>query len=81
MRLPDKVHDAARLAGVKVYYANRSTTKMWNSDKKKGDLTQYGGWYWYREWKGRVTDTDQDGPFRSENAAVRDAFMKLQLRS
>ena len=37
------------------------------------------GWYWHRQKGGRVVQTDVDGPFSSESAAVRDAYVKLQL--
>lgn len=80
MRLPDAVYDAVKKAGVKVYFADRHTTKVWNRARDPGDTLRYGGWYWYREWQGRVTDADEDGPFMSESAAFRDAFHKLQLK-
>ena len=81
MRLPDSVYDATKKAGVKFYFADRNTTKAWNISRNDNEPLRYGGWYWYREWKGRVTETDVDGPFMSESAAIRDAFIKLQLRS
>lgn len=80
MRLPDAVYETVKKAGVKVYFAGRHTTKVWNKARHNGEPLRYGGWYWYREWQGRVTDADEDGPFMSESAAFRDAFIKLQLR-
>lgn len=47
----------------------------------RGEPLRYGGWYWMRKQQGRITETDEDGPFRSESAAIRDAFVKLQLRA
>ena len=80
MRLPDALIEAVKKAGVKVYFASRNTTRVWNSARLSEEPLRYGGWYWMREQRGRVTDFDEDGPFRSESAAIRDAFMKLQLR-
>lgn len=76
--------EAVKKAGVEVYYADRSITKVWNSDSARDRMTEplkYGGWYWMRSKKGRVVATDEDGPFRTESAAIRDAYVKLQLRS
>ena len=72
--------DAVRQAGVQVYFATRHTTKVWNEIRLSGEPLRYGGWYWMRTQRGRVTEADEDGPFRSESAAIRDAFIKLQLR-
>jgi hypothetical protein len=80
MRLPDSVVDTVKKAGVRVYYADRGLTKTWNNLRLSGELLRYGGWYWYRQQGGKVTSTDEDGPFRSESAAIRDALVKLQLR-
>ena len=67
-------------SGIKVYFATRNTTKVWNSVRLSDEPLRYGGWYWVRTQKGKVTAVDEDGPFRSESAAIRDAFVKLQLR-
>ena len=80
MRLPDSVVETVKAAGVKVYYADRNLTKTWNNLRLTGEPIRYGGWYWYRQQNGKVTSTDEDGPFRSESAAIRDALVKLQLR-
>lgn len=81
MRLPTSYIDQVKKAGVKVYFATRTTTKIWNGTRLKGEPLRYGGWYWIRTSKGRVVQTDEDGPFRSESAAIRDAYVKLQLRT
>jgi hypothetical protein len=80
MRLPDTVIAAVKKAGVSIYYADRRVTKKWNSLRISGETLRYGGWYWYRSQKGTVVAMDEDGPFRSESAAIRDALVKLQLR-
>ena len=80
MRLSNAYIEAVKKAGVDVYFADRKTTKVWNNSRGAGDMLQYGGWYWVRQEKGRIISTDEDGPFRCESAAIRDAFMKLQLR-
>lgn len=81
MRLPDAVLDAVHKEGIEVYFAGRHTTRVWNGLRLQGEPLRYGGWYWMRKQKGRITETDEDGPFRSESAAIRDAFVKLQLRT
>ena len=80
MRLPDAVIDIVKQKGVKVYFASRNTTKVWNQQRISKEPLRYGGWYWMRSQRGRVTEMAEDGPFRSESAAIRDAFVKLQLR-
>jgi len=80
VRLPDAVIAIVKKTGVKVYFASRNTTKVWNQQRISKEPLRYGGWYWMRSTRGRVTDVDEDGPFRSESAAIRDAFVKLQLR-
>jgi len=80
MRLPDSILDLVKKAKVSVYYADRRITKVWNDDRAAGEPITYGGWYWHKVNKGGVTITDTDGPFRSESAAIRDAWKKLQLR-
>jgi hypothetical protein len=81
VRLPDSLIEAVKMAGVQVYFANRHTTKVWNGFRLKHEPLRYGGWYWMRTQRGKVTDADEDGPFRTESAAIRDAFVKLQLRA
>ena len=80
MRLSDAIVQSVKDSGVNVYFADRRTTKIWNRDRSSGEPIQYGGWYWNRSVGGRVVETDTEGPFRSESAAVRDAYVKLQLR-
>jgi hypothetical protein len=80
MKLPSSVVNSVEKAGIEVYYAGRHTTKVWNALRLKGEPLRYGGWYWMRKSKGRIVATDEDGPFRSESAAIRDAYLKLQLR-
>ena len=80
MRLPKSYLHTLKKSGVKVYFADRNTTKLWNSSRLRGEPIRYGGWYWNREQKGKIIAVDEDGPFSSESAALRDAFVKLQLR-
>jgi len=72
--------DAVKKAGVSVYFADRKMTKMWNELRSSDEPMIYGGWYWLRKQRGRVTEFDEDGPFKTESAAIRDALIKLQLR-
>jgi hypothetical protein len=82
VRLSDRLIEIVKKSGVQVYFANRNTTKVWNETRIKDEPLRYGGWYWMRSNKsGKVIDVDEDGPFRSESAAIRDAYIKLQLRS
>lgn len=80
MRLSDDVLEAVKRAGIVAYFADRRVTKVWNSEKEMGEPIRFGGWYWHRVVKRRVINTDEEGPFRSRSAALRDAFIKLQLR-
>ena len=80
MRLSDEVLAAVETAGVQTYFADRNITKYWNDLREDGSPVQFGGWYWQQTIKGRVVSTDEEGPFRSRSAAIRDAYMKLQLR-
>lgn len=80
MKLAGAFIQAVKKAGVTVYYADRTTTKVWNGHRLPHEPLMYGGWYWQREQKGRITQTDEDGPFRTESAAIRDAYVKLQLK-
>lgn len=81
MKLPNAILKAVERDGIDVYFANRHTTKVWNGLRLRGEPLRYGGWYWTRKSKGRIVATDIDGPFKSESAAIRDAFVKLQLRA
>ena len=80
MRLSNSLIETVKKAGVKVFFANRRTTTVWNSTRLTGEPLRYGGWYWMRSQRGKVVAMDEDGPFRSQSAAIRDAFVKLQLR-
>ena len=81
VRLSRGYIESVKKAGIEVYFAGRDTTKHWNSQRGAKEPTHYGGWYWMRTLKGRVIQMDEEGPFRSESAAIRDAFVKLQLRT
>lgn len=80
MRLPNSVLASLTKAGVGAYFADRGHTALWNSDRGDGEPCFFGGWYWHRSVKGRVVQSDEEGPFKSESAALRDAWKKLQLR-
>ena len=80
MRLPGQIIQSVKKAGVEIFFAGRHTTKVWNSLRLEGEPMRYGGWYWVRKAKGRIVATDEDGPFKSESAAIRDAYLKLQIR-
>lgn len=81
MRLSDAVKAALVKAGVSAYFADRTMTKTWNEHRGEGEPLMYGGWYWERMSRGKIVAQDTDGPFTSESAALRDAFVKLQLRA
>lgn len=80
MRLPGQIIQSVKKAGVEIFFAGRHTTKVWNSLRLEGEPMRYGGWYWVRKARGRIVATDEDGPFKSESAAIRDAYLKLQIR-
>ena len=80
MRLSDGVIQTVKKAGVRVYFADRRQTKFWNGNRDGDEPAFFGGWYWHRFKNGKVIDSDKEGPFRTESAALRDAYTKLQLR-
>lgn len=80
MRLPDSVISACKKAGVKVYFVDRKHIRYLNGLRLSDEPGNYGGFMWVRTKGGKVVDTDTVGPFRSQSAALRDAFMKLQLQ-
>lgn len=80
MRLPDAVIAACKKAGIKTYYADRRHIRYLNDLRISDEPGNYGGWYWQRTKGGKVIETDTSGPFRSNSAALRDAFMRLQLQ-
>jgi hypothetical protein len=80
MRLTDKVMLAVEAARVDVSFVNRDTTRWWNERRGQGELRYFTGWYWVRKDARNRIDGDQNGPFHSMSAAVRDAYTRLQLR-
>jgi hypothetical protein len=81
MRLPDYVQRAAEKRRVVIYYVDRATVQFWNERRSGKELRYFCGWYWYAQARNGKAETDQHGPFRSESAALRDSFEKLQLRA
>jgi hypothetical protein len=77
--LPKNVVGAVDRKKVKVYFADRTMTKFWNERRNRDDLRFFGGWYWYIETNGRAEETE-NGPYKTESAAYRDAFLSLSLR-
>lgn len=81
MRLSDSILLSVKKAGVEVYFVDRRIAKVWNGNRDREEPIFFGGWYWNRKSKGRIVETDKEGPFRSSMAAYRDAYAKLQLRA
>ena len=80
MRLPAFALRSLSSRRVETFYANRGTVQFWNERRMKGELRYFCGWYWYaKDRKGRA-ETQECGPFRTETAALRDAYQKLQLQ-
>ncbi len=77
--LPKNVVGAVDRKRVKVYFANRTMTKYWNDRRNTDDLRYFGGWYWYLETNGKADQTE-NGPYKTESAAYRDAFLTLELK-
>ena len=80
MRLPDYVIDAVQNAKVNIYFADREFYRRWRATKGASDLTVYSGYYWNRVTREGAIDIDEHGPFRSQMAAIKDAYIRLQLR-
>jgi hypothetical protein len=80
MRLPDYVIDAVENAKVHIYFADREFYRRWRATKGASDLTIYSGYYWHRVTRDGAIEIDEHGPFRSQMAAIKDAYIRLQLR-
>lgn len=80
MRLPDAILEAVKSARVDVFEANRGTTQWWNERRSRDEPRYFAGWYWVRKDRRNKVDSEQYGPFKTQSAAIRDAFVKLQLR-
>lgn len=80
MRLPLKVIRAVEEARVDIFEANRGMTQWWNEHRASTEPRYFAGWYWVRKDKRNRVDSEQYGPFKTESAAIRDAYVKLQLK-
>lgn len=60
-------------AQVRIVLVDRQVTKWWNQRRGPDDTVQFCGWYWVR-------GNEEDGPFRSRSACIRDAYYKFVLR-
>jgi hypothetical protein len=80
MRLPDYVIDSVQNAKVHIYFVDREFYRRWRATKGASDLTIYSGYYWHRITREGSIVIDEHGPFRSQMAAIKDAYMRLQLR-
>lgn len=79
MRLPKVVYENVKERGVEVFFADRWTCKWWNERRNSGELRFYGGWYWWVRGETGLAETMENGPFKTESAAYRDAAEKLQV--
>jgi hypothetical protein len=80
MRLSMRIISAVETARVEIFEANRGTTQWWNERRARDEPRYFAGWYWVRKDKRNRVDSEQYGPFKTQSAAIRDAFVKLQLR-
>jgi hypothetical protein len=70
MKLREAIQRDLEAHRVFVELANRQTVNIWNAMRGAKDLPAFCGWYWlcgYRE----------GGPFRTESAAMRDAWYRI----
>lgn len=65
---------ASVLSLATVTYIDRSAAQWWNKQRGRGEMQTFTGWYW-------SCGPREEGPFRSESAAIRDAYYALVLRS
>lgn len=75
--LPQIVYTEADKFHIEVYYADSTIKQRWNSARGEKELRYFCGWFW-RFRNGRRTPDESKGPFMSESAAYRDAFLFLQ---
>lgn len=72
------ISDAAKgqLTGqhIKTFFVAREITKWWNARRAdKHTIALLGGWYW-------ENGQDEAGPFRTQSAALRDAYYRKVMQ-
>lgn len=63
------------MQAVRVVYMPRAIAKMWNRHRGPGEPVTFCGWYWFDNAQPSV----EGGPFKSESAAIRDAWYRRVL--
>jgi hypothetical protein len=69
--------DDLQASRVTIDYANRETVSLWNANRGDGEPPTFTGFYWYGMIAGVMSE---GGPFRTESAAMRDAWYRVCLR-
>jgi hypothetical protein len=80
MKLARKVIEAVEESRIELFYADRGMTNYWNKRRDKGELRYFTGWYWYIKGKNGKVESDENGPFKSRMAAIKDCFQRMQMR-
>ncbi len=78
MSLPQIVYSEANKSGIDVYYADTGMKHRWNANLGANEIRHFCGFHW--RFKSNPKSPDDPGPFRTESAAYRDAFMFLQAQ-
>lgn len=64
---PARASDPHALPNIEVFYVNEDEGEAW----AEGPISR--GWYWWACLPGCLPDSDPEGPFDSEEAALADA--------
>lgn len=80
MRLARDVVSAVESARIELFYADRGMTQYWNTRRLGGELRYFTGWYWYVKGNNGKVASEENGPFKSRMAAIKDCFQKMQMR-
>jgi hypothetical protein len=77
MRLPDYVEKNTKERAVETFEASRWTAAYWNERRNASEPRFFCGWYWYTKQDTNIIN----GPFKTRSAAIRDAYVRIVLRS
>lgn len=77
MRLPDHIEKDIKDHAIDTFEASRWTASYWNERRNAREPRFFCGWYWY----AKHTANTINGPFKTRSAAIRDAYVRLVLRS
>lgn len=76
MRLSKNILDKLDKEKIDVFEARRDVTEFWNQRRGTTEPRFFCGWYWYT----KRNPNDLNGPFKTNSAALRDAYVRVSLK-